>query len=137
VIYAEREFILELALNLGWLAISIATFGFFGFRFVSKNTEHNRAIAAIALVCLVCLLFPVVSMTDDLNSSPAIPEATKLKKLLADAHFAVCLFSHVLIYAPSERIWANSAFEQEQKPAQQELLSFDLSRRPPPQGLFV
>lgn len=128
---------MELALNLGWLAISIAALGFFGVRLISKDTERNRVIAAIALVCVVCLLFPVVSMTDDLNSSPAIPEATKLKKLLPTAHFVVCLFSHALISAPRERTWTTFTLEHEQKPVQQELLYFNLSRRPPPQDLLV
>jgi hypothetical protein len=127
----------ELALNLGWFALSLAVFGFFGVRFASKNTERTRMIAAIALVCVVCLLFPVISMTDDLNSSPAIPEVTKLKKLTLSNQFVIHLFSYVMIYSAPERIWARLAAEQEQKPAQQALLSFDLSRRPPPPSPIV
>lgn len=132
VVYAEGDFTLELVLNLGWLALSIAVFAFFGVRFISSNTDRNRVIAALALVCVVCLLFPVISMTDDLNASPAIPEATKLKKLLPSNQFVIHLFPYVMIFSPPERVWASLALEQEQQPPEQALLCFDLSRRPPP-----
>jgi hypothetical protein len=103
---------------------------FFALGLMSEGSERSCLIAYIALVCVVSLLFPVISMTDDLNSSPAMPEATKLKHLLPSALFLVRLFSN--LYAPSERIWAALALEQEQKPVQQGLLYFNLSRRPPP-----
>src|SRR5262249_47926804 len=75
---------------------------------------------------------PVISMTDDLNSSPALVEATKLKKLLFSAQGVIGLFSPVLNYSPPERMWHRLAFEQHQDRIQQEFLSFDLNRRPPP-----
>ena len=86
----------------------------------------------MTLACVVCLLFPVISMTDDLNSSPALVEATKLKKLLFSAQVVIGLFSPVLNYSPPERMWCRLAFEQHQDKIQQEFLSFDLNRRPPP-----
>ena len=128
---------MELALNLGWLVISAAVFGFFSRYLVAQGPERNLAVGLIALVCVICLLFPVVSMTDDLNSSPAMPEATKLKKLLPSVQLVIGLFSHALIHAPGEGVWSALVFKQEQKPSQQELLSFDLSRRPPPRALSL
>jgi hypothetical protein len=71
-------------------------------------------------------------MTDDLNSSPAMPGGSKLKQLLPLNQFVVHLFSYVMIYTPPERIWTSLALEQEQKPTHQALLCFNLSRRPPP-----
>jgi high-affinity Fe2+/Pb2+ permease len=124
---------MELALNLGWFAISVAIFLFFGWYLVRKNGEQNFVIACVALICVVCLLFPVVSMTDDLNSSPAMPEATKFKKIFLSAQVVIHLFSSVLIRPAQERTWASLIFGNEGKPPSQDCLSFDLSRRPPPQ----
>jgi hypothetical protein len=75
-------------------------------------------------------------MTDDLNSSAAMPEATKFK-IFISPKVSFHLFSFVACV--QERIWATFFVEQEQKPAYQERLSFDLSRRPPPafQSLLI
>lgn len=121
---------MELALNLGWFVISILAFVFFVRRFRAKNETQSLVIACVALACVVCLLFPVVSMTDDLNSSPAMPEATKFKRPFSLNQVVIHEFSFVV--RPQERTWAVLALEQEQEPAQQELLSFDLNMRPPP-----
>ena len=123
---------MELALNLGWLVISIAAFLFFVGRFRTKNETQSLVIACVALACVVCLLFPVVSMTDDLNSSPAMPEATKFKRPFSSNQVVIHQFSFVT--CPLAQTWAvlALAFDQEQKQAQLELLSFDLHMRPPP-----
>jgi hypothetical protein len=125
----------ELALNIGWLVLSAAICAFFVWQGVpTKGKAQNLGIACIAILCMVCLLFPVVSMTDDLNSSLAMPEATKLKRLI-DLTQGVHLFSFALtlvIYAPQLRNWAALALEQQQKPADQARLYFNLNRRPPP-----
>lgn len=123
---------MELALNLGWFTISVAIFLFFGWYLVRKNGEQNFVIACVALICVVCLLFPVVSMTDDLNSSPAMPEATKVKRLFAFTQVVIHLFSRVQIGPPPEHIWASIIFEDEGKMPLQECLPFNLNRRPPP-----
>jgi len=125
--------ILEFALNIGWFALSLGLFGFFALCVILYDGKRSPLTASIALLCIACLLFPVISMTDDLNSSPAIPEATKLKKLFPAVQFAIHLFSHVPTYPSPQHEWAALAFEQKQKPAAQELMFFDLSRRPPPQ----
>ena len=126
---------MELALNLGWFALAVGVFCVFAFCFVSELGYRSQVTAYIALVCVVCLLFPVISMTDDLNSNPAIPEATKLKRLLHSAQYVAHLFSHVFIAAPRERGW--DALALELKPVHTEFLSFDLSRRPPPSFLSL
>lgn len=125
---------MELALNIGWLVISAAAFVFFAWHAVNQGKAQSFSIACIALVCIVCLLFPVVSMTDDLNSSVAMPEASKLRRL-ADLTHGAHLFSFallVLIYAPQARNWASLALKPEPQPADQARLYFNLSRRPPP-----
>jgi uncharacterized membrane protein YoaT (DUF817 family) len=120
---------MEVALNLGWFVIASAVFAFSLCHLRAKGESRNLVIACIALACVVCLLFPVVSMTDDLNSGAAMPEATKFKIFMLPL-VVTHLFSFVACV--QERIWATLSFEQEKKPAYQERLSFDLSRRPPP-----
>jgi hypothetical protein len=122
---------LELALNLGWAVFSAAFLGFF-LCLVTERSERSELSACIALVCVLCLIFPVISMTDDLNSSPAIPEATKAKQLLPSAEFVVRLFWHVVIQAPPDRVWVTLAFDPGERLVHQEVQCFDLSRRPPP-----
>jgi len=76
-------------------------------------------------------------MTDDLNSSVAMPEANKLKRL-TDLTQVIHLFSFVLslvIYAPQACNWAALALEQETKPADHARSYFNLNRRPPPSTL--
>ena len=123
---------MELALNLGWLAISLAAFVFFARHIAAKGDARSIFVAGLALLCMVCLLFPVISMTDDLNSTLALPEATKLKRLLGSGQLAVQLFSAALIYSPPARTWATLVWTHKQTPLCQAYLSFDLSRRPPP-----
>jgi len=127
---------LELALNFAWFAISIAVFVFFGRQLVSKSGtkggKKNVGLTWIALVCVVCLVFPAVSMTDDLISNPAMPEATKCKSLFALTQVVIHLFSRVPISQPRGLKSATLVFEQKQKPPFQECVSFNLSRRPPP-----
>jgi len=123
---------LELLLNLVWLVITTGAFAFFVLKWSSGTRRLSRAAVFMTLACVVCLLFPVISMTDDLNSSPALVEATKLKKLLFSAQVVIGLFSPVLNYSSPERMWCRLAFEQHQDKIQQAFLSFDLNRRPPP-----
>ena len=123
---------MELALNIGWLVISLAAFAYFGRHALAKGDTQSVLIACIALVCVTCLLFPVISMTDDLNSTAALPEAAKFKRLLAAGQTVIHFFSVALIYAPPARTWSALTRTHEQRPIYQAFLSFNLSRRPPP-----
>jgi hypothetical protein len=114
--------------------ISATAFAFFAWHVAAQRKTQSLPVACIALVCMVCLLFPVISMTDDLNSSLAMPEANKLKRLV-DLTQSVHLFSFVLvlvIYAPQACTAAAFALEHKIKPADQARSYFNLNRRPPP-----
>ena len=123
---------MELALNLGWLAVSLVAFAFFVRHIAARGDSRQIFAACIALACMACLLFPVIYMTDDLNSTLALPEATKFKRLLASGHLAVQLLSLALIYSPPARTWATLVRTHEQISLSRTFLSFDLNRRPPP-----
>lgn len=124
---------MEIVLNLVWLSISAALLIACGARVARASDDRTRLMAAIALVCLICLLFPVISMTDDLNSSgPALVEPSKLKKLVASAHVVLTLLPWPALQAPQENRWAALDRMPDVRRPSQEIFAFNLSRRPPP-----
>jgi hypothetical protein len=127
---------LEIALNLVWLGVSIALVMVCGFHTTRAGEHRSRAMAAVALVCLICLLFPVISMTDDLNSNgPALVESSKLKRLAASAHAVLTLLSLPTLLAPQENRWATLDREPEDRRPLEMVFIFNLHRRPPPHQL--
>ena len=62
--------IVELFLNLVWLVIAA------GAAAALVLARERRWIAITATICLVVLLFPIISITDDLASDPAVVEET-------------------------------------------------------------
>ena len=125
---------MELALNLIWLGVSTLLL-LAGIAHVARGADDRcPTFAAIALVCLVCLLFPVISMTDDLNSGgPAIIEPGKLKNVVQSAPVVLALLSRSALQAPPEGGWLTRDRQPDLLIPNQEIFSFDLSRRPPPQ----
>jgi hypothetical protein len=93
-------------------------------------------MAAVALVCLICLLFPVISMTDDLNSNgPALVESSKLKRLASSAHVVLTLLPLPALLAPQENRWATLDREPEDRRPLEVVCVFNSHRRPPPHQL--
>jgi hypothetical protein len=128
---------LELALNLVWFGFSVLLL-LAGLVHVARHGERlSPALAAVALVCVACLLFPVISMTDDLNSGPAMLEPGKLKKLVQVVHVVLTLLSWNALQAPAESCWLALDRPPDTTLPLQEIFSFDLSRRPPPQTHLV
>ncbi len=128
---------MEIALNLAWLTISAALLIALGVPAARANKDRSRLTAAIALVCLICLLFPVISMTDDLNcSGPALVETNKLKRLAASG--PAILISVSLPAAPInvERRWVSAELTAALLPPLSDAFAFKLSRRPPPLQVY-
>jgi hypothetical protein len=123
---------LETLLNLVWLAISAALLLICGSHIV-RAENRSRGMAAIALICLICLLFPVISMTDDLNSgNPAFLDPTKAKKLLAAGPLIAIALPWLSLQAPANGHWMGLYRQTEHRLPQLQLLAFSMSRRPPP-----
>ena len=78
----------ELLLNLTWAAIAISVFAF-------APRRDRRALAAIA--CLVALLFPIVSVSDDLNADTALLEAFAAILAAAGVTIALVLMARVVL----------------------------------------
>jgi hypothetical protein len=67
---------MELILNLAWLTLAFAAFARLAV-WARGETDRRRVwIVALATVCVVVLLFPIVSITDDLQESVAAVEET-------------------------------------------------------------
>jgi hypothetical protein len=123
----------ELTLNLVWLGIGAALLALqITPRFVHAE-KRRTGIALLALLCVICLLFPVVSMTNDLNANPVDPEAGKLK-LAVLTHFLVTSGAWTLVYDPHASIYHYEVDEQpDYSFPVHSFLSFRLTRCPPPQ----
>jgi hypothetical protein len=127
---------LELALNLAWLLIAVALLLLCGARALSFTQRRRRITAVVALACLVWLLFPVISITDDLNSGQSVFEATSIKKPVQPGDQVRPLLT--LLYAApalARTAWREINLHSELSSITEEFFAFDLSRRPPPQSL--
>jgi len=122
----------ELTLNLVWLVISAVLLLLCGRRESASVAPRHRGLVVLALVCVICLLFPVISMTDDLNSSPALPEASKLKKIAVCSQIVVALVDRVVLCAPAESTRGAIALQLDLRAPSSEPMPFYLNRRPPP-----
>ena len=77
---------MELALNLVWVIIAVASYALL-FRYLAgRGTGHScvpsRSQCIIALTCALAILFPVISLTDDLHEMQATVEDASLSGLV-------------------------------------------------------
>ena len=84
--------ILELTLNLVWLVLSAALVVMCR----RQKTTERRAALVIALICLIAFLFPVISITDDLNGATAFNDGRRWLFSTAFAALAVTAFAVVM-----------------------------------------
>ena len=124
---------MELTLNLVWAGIAATLLFFWAAPRLAHVDARRSAIALLALLCVICVLFPVVSMTDDLNASPVDPETLKSKVAMLP-HFLVASGEWMLVHDPHETTFRHEVDAQPDfKPPAHSFLSFLLTRRPPPQ----
>jgi hypothetical protein len=66
---------MEVILNAAWLIIAVASYGFLASHLANRGPEYVRGIgrfrSIIALGCALALLFPVISLSDDLQEMQA------------------------------------------------------------------
>jgi hypothetical protein len=73
---AQTSFI-ENLLNLSWLFLVVASLIWWHVHWSTRQGERGRReslLSLLALSCLLMLLFPVISLTDDLQEIPALVE---------------------------------------------------------------
>ena len=96
---------MELALNLTWLLIAVATavaFGVWSARLPDDaRARRVRWSVGLALVCVVALLFPIISVTDDLApDASALEEWSATRRVafsISNAQHAVMLTTTVVV----------------------------------------
>jgi len=126
---------LELALNLAWLVLSlILVILCIAYGRPAFNTRAQRIAVAVSLACLIAfLLFPMISMTDDLNSGAVLAETTNSKHWLpAIALFSLLGTGLLIAFSAQSSTWADGSILSELGDPSQQMLSFHMNRRPPP-----
>jgi hypothetical protein len=126
----------ELTLNIVWAGIAATLLLFWAWHPAGTQPARpdawRKATALLALLCVICILFPIISMTDDLNASPAEPETAKSILALLP-HFLMISGSWTLVYDPHASIFHHEVEAHEAfAPPAHAFLSFLLTRRPPP-----
>ena len=106
---------METLLNLIWLAITVAAFWVWRFRWSGSRIEskHGKKIESVAMVCVLAIFFPVISLTDDLHPEIVVVDAASGKRnacliaasaprllpapVAARAHFAVAILNRPVV----------------------------------------
>jgi hypothetical protein len=124
---------MELTLNLVWLVLGCTLLVLPAMPQFVHAEKRRTGIALLAIVCVICLLFPVVSMTDDLNTSSVDPETVKSKLVLLP-HFMAASSVWTLVYDPHAVAYRHELAEQpDYRFPVHSFLSSRLTRCPPPQ----
>ena len=78
-------------LNLVWLTLALTAFGHWIFKAQSNSPEQSKVLRLTALVMLLVLLFPVISLTDDLQAAATMAEGERGSTRIApnDTHSAM------------------------------------------------
>lgn len=122
---------MELVLNLVWVLLAILSFGLWLAYGRSPARQYRHFSAIIALICVAGFLFPVISMSDDLLSSPALCESSKVKKWSGAYAGKVLFFVRALpvLTGPALRM---AGLHSQVSHSSLELAWSNLDRRPPP-----
>jgi hypothetical protein len=118
---------LELALNLVWLILSAGLIIIWRRQKISGN---DCAVSAIALICLIAFLFPIISITDDLNGGALLAETAKQKRVLF-AELAALVTAAFLVLAAALFNERYALLTNKRSRALQPFV-VHLRRRPPP-----
>ena len=123
---------MELFLNIVWAGIAATLLLFWAGPRAAHAGARKSGAALLALLCVICILFPIVSMTDDLNASPAEPETVKSQLAMATP-FLIASGLWLLVHDPNASAFRYEIEVQEDfGPPSHTFLSFFLTRRPPP-----
>ncbi len=125
---------MELALNLVWLIVAAGLLLSWGTHALSFPRKHRLITAVFAVACIISLLFPVISITDDLNSGAALCEArTLIKKWSLAIDVQGALLSAVMaVSSVRHAAWRETNLHADAFHQLHELYASNLSRRPPP-----
>jgi hypothetical protein len=101
--------VVELLLNLCWLALLLPAFLLWQRRNPSDRSTRRSLLFACTLACLLVLLFPFISASDDLHAgAQAIEES---KRTLHGSHGAGSLSVHTIVSFSFSAMPAASAWQ--------------------------
>jgi hypothetical protein len=125
---------IELALNLLWAGVSLTLiFGLKQRRSRGCTGEFLRAVAALSLAFV---LFPIISITDDLNSAPAMVETAQATELAPQNQHSSGPAGALLPFRATHTVPVENSRQQvvsiSTEAAPRTLLTFIQKRRPPP-----
>lgn len=124
---------LEFALNLLWAVVSLALL--LESRKSNIHQQGHRAFRAFAAIALICVLFPIISITDDLNSVPALIETRQSHELTSQNQHtspAGALPALPAIHAITLTPQDQDSISATTKILSHDVFAFNQSRRPPP-----
>jgi hypothetical protein len=126
---------LELALNIAWLILSAGLVA--ASLLASANpvcsAKRHRIVVAVALACLVAFLFPVVSITDDLNSGAILAEGAKSKRWMPSTELVAFVATGLLAaFYALRSTWRDGSILAQTPLMPQDVFGCQSSRRPPP-----
>lgn len=126
------NFNLELTLNLMWACLSAALI-IVSVRPVLRNRQkQQQLVIVVTVIALICMLFPLISITDDLNSGSVYAESPRTYEWGFGGHAVAALWFPVLDVFSSENTRHNLEVNSLQPLPQSDAFTFNLSRRPPP-----
>ena len=77
---------MELALNLAWLVIAVASYSLLALQLSNRDAARSRAPSRcqciVSLTCALVILFPIISLTDDLHEMQATVEEASSSRVV-------------------------------------------------------
>lgn len=121
---------LELVLNIMWAVLSAAMLGMFIREASRRRLQRKDLLVAVAVVAIICFLFPVISITDDLNSAPLFGESARGSVWNTHHAYPALSFVAIDVYNPSSAPHAVGSFIAQSHLSERG--TYSLNRRPPP-----
>jgi hypothetical protein len=125
---------LEFALNVLWAVVSLALL--LGARKSNPDQQAHKPLRTFALIALICVLFPIISITDDLNSAPALVETRQSVEVASQHQHGSGAAGTLPALLPAHSITLTASQHESIAAATitllPDLFAFNESRRPPP-----
>jgi hypothetical protein len=90
---------MELLLNIVWLTIALLALVRFGVWTSGEPDRRRVALVGVATVCALAVLFPIISMSDDLQATVAAVEETMTGRRIVVAFSMHLAFADIALLA--------------------------------------
>lgn len=91
---------MELLLNSVWLAIALAALVRVAVFAANEPDRRRVALVALTAICVLAVLFPIISITDDLQESvAALEETVAVRRLVVAAGLSLLTLAIAVLFA--------------------------------------